>query len=119
MRPRLAEQNLLGLHRTQDDVPGWLIPSLYYNYLRTGDARGVDRVFYHNGGRAVNGDAGGANLRQLSTSVCDDAIDLVSLGRWQADLGLHAEAERTLRSALDSDLPLEAYQLALYHLNNL
>ena len=114
------EQNLLGLHRTQDDVPGWLIPSLYYNYLRTGDARELTRVFYHNEMDMLSMVTLAARIfRQLSTSVCDDAIDLVSLGRWQADLGLHAEAERTLRSALDSDLPLEAYQLALYHLSNL
>ena len=32
---------------------------------------------------------------------------------------MHVEAERTLRAALDSDLSLEAYQLALQQLSNL
>ena len=114
------EQNLLGLNRTQDDVPGWLIPSLYHNYLRTGDARELIRVFYHNEMDMLSMVTLAARIfRQLSTSVCDDALDLVSLGRWQADLGLHVEAERTLRAALDSDLSLEAYQLALQQLSNL
>ncbi|MBP6015469.1 MAG: ribonuclease H-like domain-containing protein [Candidatus Promineofilum sp.] len=114
------EQNLLGLRRTQEDVPGWLIPSLYHNYLRTGDARELIRVFYHNEMDMLSMVTLAARIfRQLSTSVCDDALDLVSLGRWQADLGLHAEAERTLRAALDSDLSLEAYQLALHNLSGL
>ncbi len=42
------EQAVLGLERTQADVPGWLIPSLYADYARTGDAREMPRIFYHN-----------------------------------------------------------------------
>lgn len=111
------EQNLLGLHRTQDDVPGWLIPSLYHNYLRTGDASELTRVFYHNEMDMLSMvTLAGRIFRHLSTSRCDDALDQVSLGRWQADLGFHEEAERTLRAALDGDLPLEAYHQALYRL---
>ena len=114
------EQNLLGLHRTQDDVPGWLIPSLYHNYLRTGDASELTRVFYHNEMDMLPMvTLAGRIFRHLSTSRCDDALDQVSLGRWQADLGFHEEAERTLRGALDGDLPLEAYHQALYRLATL
>ncbi len=114
------EQNLLGLRRTQDDVPGWLIPSLYHNYLRTGDARELIRVFYHNEMDMLSMVTLAARIfRQLATSTCDDALDQVSLGRWQADLGLHDEAEQTLRAALDADLPLEIYQLALQRLSHL
>jgi uncharacterized protein YprB with RNaseH-like and TPR domain len=42
------EQNVLGVERSGEDVPGWLIPSLYFQYLRTGDGRELKRVFYHN-----------------------------------------------------------------------
>ena len=47
---RLAnlEQMILGHERTEDDVPGYQIPQLYADYLRTGDAREMERVFYHN-----------------------------------------------------------------------
>jgi len=42
------EGSILGIERTEDDVPGWMIPSLYFAYLRTGDATALQRVFYHN-----------------------------------------------------------------------
>ncbi len=111
------EQNLLGLRRTQEDVPGWLIPTLYHNYLRTGDARDLMRVFYHNEMDVLSMvTLAGRIFRQLTTSRCDDVLDQISLGRWQADLGLIDEAERTLRGALDGDLPLEIYYQALARL---
>jgi tetratricopeptide (TPR) repeat protein len=114
------EENLLGLRRTQDDVPGWLIPALYANYLRTGDARELMWVFYHNQMDVLSMvTLAGRVIRQLSYPEEGEGLDLLSLGRWQADLGFHAEAEQTLRRALDRDLPLEAYHQALYRLSNL
>ena len=108
------EQNLLGLQRTQDDVPGWLIPSLYHTFLRTGDARELTRVFYHNEMDMLSMVTLAARIfRHMATSECDDALDQISLGRWQIDLGLFEEAERTLRTALEGDVPLETYQQAL------
>ncbi len=41
------ESRLLGIER-EDDVPSEWIPSLYFEYLKTGDARKIYRVFYHN-----------------------------------------------------------------------
>ena len=46
---RLAtlESRALDIHR-HDDIPGEMIPSLYFDYLRGGDASRIHRVFYHN-----------------------------------------------------------------------
>jgi hypothetical protein len=41
------ESQLLGSERT-DDVPSEWIPYLYFDYIKTGDARKIQRVFYHN-----------------------------------------------------------------------
>jgi hypothetical protein len=53
-RPRLPdcalqtiEQSVLDLHRA-DDLPGSLIPSRYFAWLRHGDPRALDPVFLHN-----------------------------------------------------------------------
>jgi tetratricopeptide (TPR) repeat protein len=42
------EQMILGLHRDEDDVPGMLIPEFYQQYVQTGYADAIRRVFYHN-----------------------------------------------------------------------
>ena len=41
------ERNALGFERS-DDVPGSLVPSCWYHYLRTGDSRPVAEVVKHN-----------------------------------------------------------------------
>jgi hypothetical protein len=40
------EREVLGVRR-QGDVPSYLIPQLWFDYLRTRDARPLDGVFYH------------------------------------------------------------------------
>ncbi len=42
------EARVLGLQRSEDDVPGALIPQLYVDYTRDGNATQMARVFYHN-----------------------------------------------------------------------
>jgi uncharacterized protein YprB with RNaseH-like and TPR domain len=105
------EGSLLGLRRGQDDVPGWLIPSLYNHYLRSGDARELVRVFYHNQIDMVSMVTLAARVTRLLSQPdpADHPIDLYSLGRWQADLGLSEAAEQNLRLAAQGDLPLEVY----------
>jgi uncharacterized protein YprB with RNaseH-like and TPR domain len=41
------ESRLLGMER-EDDIPSEWIPSLYFDYIQTKDARKIHRVFYHN-----------------------------------------------------------------------
>lgn len=41
------ESKLLGMERV-DDIPSEWIPSLYFDYVQTGDASKIERVFYHN-----------------------------------------------------------------------
>ncbi|HEX7556069.1 MAG TPA: ribonuclease H-like domain-containing protein, partial [Leptolinea sp.] len=42
------ESEILSYTRSQMEVPGWEIPVLYFNYLRTGDPSPLAGVFYHN-----------------------------------------------------------------------
>ena len=42
------EAMILGLERSQEDVPGHLIPTLYTDYVRSGNAQAMQGVFYHN-----------------------------------------------------------------------
>ncbi len=42
------ESEVLGFSRGQLEVPGWEVPVIYFNYLRTGDPSQLAGVFYHN-----------------------------------------------------------------------
>ncbi len=42
------EVNVLQYQRSQDEVPGWLVPQLYFEYLQTRNPQPLVGVFYHN-----------------------------------------------------------------------
>ena len=45
---KYLEENVLSAPRTLEEVPGYEIPYLYFDYLRSRDARPLKGVFYHN-----------------------------------------------------------------------
>ncbi|MDO9349176.1 MAG: ribonuclease H-like domain-containing protein, partial [Anaerolineales bacterium] len=45
---KYIEENVLGAPRNSQEVPGYEIPYIYFDYLRSGDARPLAGVFYHN-----------------------------------------------------------------------
>lgn len=115
------EQSLLGVRRTGEDVPGWLIPSLYMDYLRTGDASRLVGVFYHNRLDMLSMVTLAARvLRHFGQpKQADHALDLVSLARWQHALGRTADAETILRMAAEEEASLDIYHQVLTELGAL
>ena len=104
------ERAVLGVLREQDDVSSGVIPYLYRDYLRTGDAREMMRVLYHNAVDILS-------LATLATRLCRAFADpwaeaegerseglsgaeFFGLGRWYTAEGWLAEAERAYRAAL-------------------
>lgn len=112
------EQNLLEFQRSGEDIPGWLIPSVYNHYLRTDDTGELLRVFYHNRVDMLSMVTLASRVVRQFTQpqAADHPIDLFSLGKWLADLGLVEEAEETLRMAAAAELPLDFYHQALHRL---
>lgn len=105
------EEHILKVQRTYEDVPGWLIPSLYFEYLRSGDARPLKRVFYHNAMDILSLAAllnHMANLLEhpLSNKV-DHPVDLFAMGKLFDDLGFIDTAAALYAHALENDLPEE------------
>ena len=101
------ERAVLGHSRTEADVPGSLIPQLYADYLRDGDGRQMQRVFYHNREDIVSMTA----LAEAIYSAFDEPtatgsghlqpLDLLSLARLEMDLERLDNAETLFRAALD------------------
>lgn len=42
------ENHILGVKRTNEEIPGWLVPQMYFDYLESGNAELLEGVFYHN-----------------------------------------------------------------------
>ena len=42
------EVQILSTSRTEEDIPGWMIPQIYLDYLHNGDTSTIKNIFYHN-----------------------------------------------------------------------
>ncbi|MEK7786424.1 MAG: ribonuclease H-like domain-containing protein, partial [Chloroflexota bacterium] len=110
------EGAVLGLERTEEDVPGWLIPQLYVDYLRTGDAGEMRRVIYHNAEDILS-------MVTLATHILEtfadplnkrrSGEDCLRLAMWHDDAGDAEQAEAAYRAALNRALP-DAQALVAY-----
>ncbi|MCP4536585.1 MAG: ribonuclease H-like domain-containing protein [Chloroflexi bacterium] len=114
------EREVLNVPRDQDDVPGGVIPWLYRDYLRTGDAREIKRVIYHNAVDILS-------LVTLAVRLCRTFADpwsktelsgaeFYGLGRWYANESRPVDAERAYRASIAADLSLDLRAKALREL---
>ncbi len=101
-RLQSLEVALLGLRR-HGDVPGELIPQMYFDYVRRRDARALCQVFRHNTTDVVS-------LAALAVLACqwvegdlaEHPLDVFSLGRVLERAERHEQSEATYRRALES-----------------
>lgn len=63
-RLKSLEEQILGIERN-GDVPGAEIPGIYFDYLRTGDACGLQPVFFHNALDIVSLAAAGTEMGRV------------------------------------------------------
>jgi hypothetical protein len=99
------EVQILDAHRTEEDVPGWLIPSLFFNYLRDGDPEPLKSVFYHNAMDVLSLAAllnySAALLANPLGEGVQHGLDLIALARFFEHLGNLDAAARLYAQALD------------------
>jgi uncharacterized protein len=104
------EVQILGLAREEEDVPGWLIPELYYEYLRSGDARPLGSVLYHNAQDVLS-------LGLLFNHVSDllshplevspeQGLDLIAIARLYEEMDQTELAVTLYEHSLTQGLPL-------------
>lgn len=126
------EQDILGFQRSQEDVPGWLIPSIYQEFARSHAqprpevVEDVARVFYHNREDIVN-------MAPLAAVLCAPfaaagdwlpdrpfhPADWVSVARCYEELEWLAAGEAAYRRALAAPLAAELRTVALRRLGEL
>jgi uncharacterized protein YprB with RNaseH-like and TPR domain len=120
---KYLEENILSAPRTIEEVPGYEIPYLYFDYLRTGDARPLKGVFYHN---AMDVVAMAALLTHVAAMLEDPlsekvehGLDVVAMAKLFEDLGQWEQAARLFEHGLEMELPEADFWLAIQRLSRL
>ena len=118
---KYLEEHVLGFTRASDEVPGYEIPWLYFDYLRTGDARPLGGVFYHN---AMDVVAMAALLGHVSELLADPyngtvehGLDFIALGKLFEDLGHWDDAARLFERGLELGLEESDFGVAVKRLS--
>jgi len=85
------EVQILGAVRSEEDIPGWMIPSIYFNFIHTGDTGRLKDILYHNRMDVLSLVALLDHVGQLLSDPLQYggqfSLDLLALGRLFEDLG--------------------------------
>ena len=118
---KYLEEHILGLTRSSEEVPGYEIPWLYFDYLRTGDASQMAGVFYHNAMDVVAMAALLAHMNDMIENPYDGKVqhglDFVALGKLFEDLGHWDDAAKLFERGLESDLTESDFGVAVKRLS--
>jgi len=108
------EQRILTVRR-EIDVPSFMVPQIYFDYLRSGEAEPLIPVFYHNTYDILSllrlsilidqALSAGSIGEDFSLAEIGDPIDLYSLGRIHQNLGNCQASVRCFKQALSENLP--------------
>jgi uncharacterized protein YprB with RNaseH-like and TPR domain len=117
---KYLEEHILQAPRSAEEVPGYEIPWLYFDFLRTGDAAPLKGVFYHN---AMDIVAMAALLSLTARMLADPhafelehGLDVIALAKLFEDLNRWEDAallyERGLQTARANGAPLSEQALS-------
>jgi uncharacterized protein YprB with RNaseH-like and TPR domain len=103
------EVQILGISRTAEDIPGWMIPEIYFEYLRSGDPQPLKNVIYHNAMDVLSL----ASLFVHSSWILaeplegrvQDGIDLIAMAKLFENLGELDKAIELYQRGLESNTP--------------
>jgi uncharacterized protein YprB with RNaseH-like and TPR domain len=105
-----VEQRILNVER-EIDIPSFLIPQIYFDYLRSGSVEQLIPVFHHNiydilslVSLSVLIDQ---SIQDFHVAGVEDPIDLYSLGRLHFSLGNFSDSIMCFEHALSKDMPTD------------
>ncbi len=120
---KYLEENVLLAPRTSEEVPGYEIPYLYFDYLRTGDAAPLKGVFYHNAMDIVALAALTSHVAAILYNPFDGRVrhglDFIALAKLFEELGKWDLAARLYERGLEVELPETDFWEAVRRLSRL
>jgi uncharacterized protein len=106
------ERQILDIYRTDEEVPGYMIPDIYFDYLATGDARPISKVIYHNAMDIVSLAilfiyTNDLLLKPMEQKI--DSMDMAAIARMFENSHDVEEAINLYKAAIEKGLPLDIY----------
>lgn len=118
---KYLEEHILEFSRTSDETPGYEIPWLYFDYLRTGNAQPLAGVFYHNAMDVVAMAALLNYVNEMTSNPYEGRVqhglDFIALGKLFEDLGHLEEAARLYERGLEFGLEESDFGVAVKRLS--
>lgn len=117
---KYIEEHVLMAPRSSEEVPGYEIPWIYFDFLRNGDPAPLKGVLYHNAMDVV----AMAALLQHAASMLEDpfsetvehGLDVISLAKLYEDLKRWEAAARLYERGLEMSLPEADFWTAVQRL---
>ena len=112
------EHDVLAINRSLEEIPGWMIPEMYFDYLKTGDSRPMAGVFYHNRMDILSLAALFLHQSNLLSSPMDwlaaEGLDLIAIAKLYDDTGRREKAIQLYEHSLSLGLPRPFFVQTLY-----
>jgi hypothetical protein len=112
------ERDILGVVRSGEEIPGWMVPQLYVDYLRSGDARQMKGVLYHNAMDILSLAAllhYDAHLLENPLKIQPaEGLDLVAIAQIYEEMGDLAKSIELYEAGLNAGLPSPIYIQTLH-----
>jgi len=109
------EQEIIEIPRSNDEIPGWMIPEIYFDYLRTGDGRQLAGVIYHNGMDILSLVALYIKISSLlENEIYTEkvhAMDAYSLGKIFQDIGQLEKSNTLFQFSLKNHLSNQVFSI--------
>lgn len=103
------EKEILSYRRGEEEIPGWLVPQIYFDYLESADASSLKGVFYHNEIDVVSLAALFIHINKLLLKQTEpeqgDSRDVYSIANTLGKLGMWELSETFYKSGLEQGLP--------------
>jgi len=110
------ERDFLGVERGMEDIPGSMIPALYYRYVHDGDTRDLDRIVYHNAMDVLTLTTLAIHTARCIREKDPGSANLVAMGGFFESKGMPAEGMACYEIAAGQGCSAREREEALYRL---
>lgn len=110
------EREIIEFTRGGEEIPGWLVPQIYFDYLDSHDAQPLKGVFYHNEMDVVSLAALFIFVNRLLANQENpksiDGRDAFAIGSYYGKMGKMDLSRNFLKTGMEHDLPEELKKAA-------